>query len=361
MKPEGAGRLTLGAYRDLGGLHGAISRRVDLLLEEFREAEDAVDLNSALAPIFQAIARIDATGSATRWRTFRENLMATPSPTPRLVEMLIRERILLGEEVGGRATVTLAHEALLQEWPALKNWLDINREQIQRIQRHLLNLTLSNPEDKYVRGRAAEALGGMGPAAAEAVPALISALCDDSSYVRPKAALSLAQIGLAPENVVPALVRTLRDKKPHVREAAATALGQFGPAAAKAVSALINAFEDREKIVRLQAAVALGKIGPAAASAAPALTVLLDDEREILECAAGALERIGPAAGPALIKVLAEGNESARRRAAEGLEVIEPATPEVLSALNKALKDEERSVRDAATRALERLRRPRSA
>ena len=42
MKPEGAGRLTLGAYRDLGGLHGAISRRVDLLLEEFREAEDAV-------------------------------------------------------------------------------------------------------------------------------------------------------------------------------------------------------------------------------------------------------------------------------------------------------------------------------
>jgi hypothetical protein len=358
MKPEGAGRLTLGAYRDLGGLHGAISRRVDLLLEEFREAEDAVDLNSALAPIFQAIARIDATGSATRWRTFRENLMATPSPTPRLVEMLIRERILLGEEVGGRATVTLAHEALLQEWPALKNWLDINREQIQRIQRHLLNLTLSNPEDKYVRGRAAEALGGMGPAAAEAVPALISALCDDSSYVRPKAALSLAQIGLAPENVVPALVRTLRDKKPHVREAAATALGQFGPAAAKAVSALINAFEDREKIVRLQAAVALGKIGPAAASAAPALTVLLDDEREILECAAGALERIGPAAGPALIKVLAEGNEM---RAAEGLEVIEPATPEVLSALNKALKDEERSVRDAATRALERLRRPRSA
>ena len=35
----------------------------------------------------------------------------------------LSRRLLVAENAGGLATVTLAHDALLQEWPALRDWL----------------------------------------------------------------------------------------------------------------------------------------------------------------------------------------------------------------------------------------------
>lgn len=66
----------------------------------------------------------------------------------------------------------------------------------------------------------------MGPAAREAVPALIETLRDEneSAVVRQWAAWSLGQIGPDARGAVPALVEALGDASPNVREAAAEAL-----------------------------------------------------------------------------------------------------------------------------------------
>jgi hypothetical protein len=115
-------RFTLDAYRAMGGLRGAIGQRAGKLMAEFRDTEGA-ELDNALSHIFDNLVRVDA-GKAARQRAFRDELMAAPAPIPQLVEKLIYPgRLLVAENTGGRATVTLAHEALLQEWPALRDYL----------------------------------------------------------------------------------------------------------------------------------------------------------------------------------------------------------------------------------------------
>ena len=111
-------------------MRGAIARRTGALLEELRK-RGGVDVDAALPRVFHALVYVDAAGKAARQRTSRNELMAAPAPVPWLVEALIKERLLLAEDVGGRAVVTLAHEALLQEWPTLNEWLGHNRDRLR--------------------------------------------------------------------------------------------------------------------------------------------------------------------------------------------------------------------------------------
>ena len=131
-------------------------------------------------------------------------MMAGPQLIPRLIETLIQGRLLLVEEetdAGGRAVVTLAHEALIEEWPAAKNWLDRNRASMQRIGRLLLSLAAPQPKD---RRYAVGALAEIGSAATEAVPALlVTALGDFDTGVCRYAARAIEKIGQA---AMPALI-----------------------------------------------------------------------------------------------------------------------------------------------------------
>ncbi len=76
-----------------------------------------------------------------------------------------------------------------------------------------------------VRRYIADAFGGIGPAAAPAVPALIEMLeNDEDKQARFEAALALAQIGPASSDAVPALANALRDPDRYVRDNAIHAL-----------------------------------------------------------------------------------------------------------------------------------------
>jgi len=74
---------------------------------------------------------------------------------------------------------------------------------------------------------AARALGQLGPAAAEAVPALITALGDADAKVRHSAVLALGQLGPAAVRAVPALTAALQDPTQSVIEASKIALQQI--------------------------------------------------------------------------------------------------------------------------------------
>jgi HEAT repeat protein len=146
---------------------------------------------------------------------------------------------------------------------------------------------------RSVRRRAAEALGKMGPAAAEARPELLTALDDPSPWVRAAAADALGRIGGDAAQDVPALVALLTDGRLDPRRAAAEALAQYGADAAPAVDALAGALTDERLAMRIAAAKALAAIGPAAAPALPALTRLLDDEyAKARAAAAEAMEHV---------------------------------------------------------------------
>ena len=113
-----------------------------------------------------------------------------------------------------------------------------------------------------VRSFAAEGLGGYsGPAAVNAVAALVTALGDAEASVRWSAAAALGGIGPGAVDAVPALVTALGDAEQRVRSFAAGALGRIGPGAVDAVPALVTALGDEAR-VRSYAAAALGGIGP---------------------------------------------------------------------------------------------------
>ncbi|MFP4056175.1 MAG: HEAT repeat domain-containing protein [Candidatus Brocadiia bacterium] len=126
-------------------------------------------------------------------------------------------------------------------------------------------------QDVKARTEAARELAALGPAAAEAVPALLEALAKPWPGAEFEAAAKHALRAMG-EAGVRRLVAALDDPSAQIRYQAARALGLLGPPAADAVEPLIDTLEDdQDPGVRAAAAGALGAIGPAAAPALPAL------------------------------------------------------------------------------------------
>jgi len=225
----------------------------------------------------------------------------------------------------------------------------------RRVKYLIAGLALPGGADRI---RAAEALGGIGPTAADAVPALIDALRDDDSAVREYAASALGRMGPAAKEAVPAIAENLKDGADGARLMAAIALSEIGPVAANAVPALAETLKGEELALCRKAADALAQIGPAAV---PTLTEALkyphSDSRAL---AAHALGRIGPNAAhavPALVEALGDEASATRFAAAYALGRIGPAAAAAVPALIEALNDKEKGVRDRAGEALGQIGR----
>jgi hypothetical protein len=186
-----------------------------------------------------------------------------------------------------------------------------------------------------VRKFAAESLAKFGPAAKEAIPALIQTLRTEADFgIRLASASALAATGA---DAVPALTQVLVDGE--VREIerstygklypVVSALNKIGPAARAAVPALVRVLGDANNSVRETAAEALGAIGPDASSAVAALIAVLGDpDWTVRTNAARALGQIGRAAQvavPALQKAQEDTNQFVRKAAGEALANIQRA------------------------------------
>ena len=138
-------------------------------------------LDTVLPTLFSVLVHVDAAGTVTRRWAIRDELIAK-SPHQRLIETLIQGRLLqAGEDAGGRGTITVAHEALLTAWPALHEWVEAHRAQLQRFHRLLLSLA---SDDLLDRRYAVTALSDMVTVMPDAVPALTAALADADGDVR---------------------------------------------------------------------------------------------------------------------------------------------------------------------------------
>ncbi|MGL4555772.1 MAG: HEAT repeat domain-containing protein [Gemmataceae bacterium] len=132
-------------------------------------------------------------------------------------------------------------------------------------------------KETAVRRQAATDLSERGPEASSAAPALRKAMRDADAYVRRFSAQALGKIGPDAADVkatVSTLALAMNDTQPEVQLAAADALAWIGP---PALDALLSALKDPTKVpaVRKRAAQGLGRIGPAARGAVPALSELV--------------------------------------------------------------------------------------
>jgi len=209
----------------------------------------------------------------------------------------------------------------------------------------------SKSDDATTRQKAIIALGTMGAAAHEAVPAVAAALLKDTDPdVRNQAALALTKMVPASEVAVPALAQALTDEILKVRLNAAMALVRLGAKAKPAVPALLKALDDDKNddnvgtfhtTIQDLVALALGRATAGTEEAVPALTAYLERSADMDRCisAARALAEVGVnarSAEPQLRKLLKHHHSDVRKAAAEALEEIGATPPENKAPVTKA-------------------------
>ncbi|MCC7346069.1 MAG: hypothetical protein IT538_01615 [Variibacter sp.] len=129
----GAGRsdvLTFETYRSLGELKGAIAERAEQALAGLRERDP--EAAAALPRVLRALVTVSASGDAITSRPARLSSFPEGGPEARLIAAFSAAdaRLLVTSAQADGAELRLAHEALLENWPAA-------REQVQRDRRDL--------------------------------------------------------------------------------------------------------------------------------------------------------------------------------------------------------------------------------
>jgi len=167
---------------------------------------------------------------------------------------------------------------------------------------------------------AANALVEIGPAAEQAIPALMKSAASTNSDVRAFALYTLGRLALESKLVVPVLIKGLHDPDREVRFNAAFGLEALAFMGGDAKPAVPGA--------RASAATALGHIHSEPGVVVPALMEMLrDSDVQLHAFAATALGEFGnngkPAVAP-LIELLSEGNQDARKAATNALKAIDP-------------------------------------
>ena len=215
--------------------------------------------------------------------------------------------------------------------------------------------------DRRTRLRAASDVAKLGGDAKKAVPALITMLQDDDVSLQEAAATALGTIGPNAKDALAPLIEAL-DRDPEVRSAAIVAIAEIGAEAKPAAPALRGLLKKTDDRVVLQAAVALHALAEEDQACRIALTQLLESkEPRVRQGAArelGTYRQLATDSIPALLSVLKDHSARGyvREAAVQALGEISPADPEVKEALVAALKDNRRSVQEAAEAALKKIR-----
>ncbi len=139
-------------------------------------------------------------------------------------------------------------------------------------------LKLDLMPSELLNGEAAEGFRALGATASNAAPALVRIYDKDTSTDSKRyAVLALGGIGPAAASAVPSLLRGTTSTNDDLRWSVTWAFGQIHSQPELAVPALINLLRDTNSSVRREAAGALGNYGTNATAAVPVLAALLQD------------------------------------------------------------------------------------
>ncbi len=126
------GRLTRAAYRDIGGIAGALSARADRIFESTEPPG-----RHATKQVFLRLVTLGEGRQDTRRRVPRselDGLDVDREAIERAVDTFGRHRLLTfdREPSTREPTVEIAHEALLGAWGRLRTWIDDAREDLRQ-------------------------------------------------------------------------------------------------------------------------------------------------------------------------------------------------------------------------------------
>lgn len=116
------GVVTHRAYEELGQLSGSLARYAEEVWTGIAEGE-----REGARRLFLALVRISRDGRRSSRRAATEEQLGEQSWL--LAQRLVTTRIIVaGQDAEGRPTVELAHDALIDRWTQLRDWVDADRE-----------------------------------------------------------------------------------------------------------------------------------------------------------------------------------------------------------------------------------------
>jgi WD40 repeat protein/class 3 adenylate cyclase len=127
-------RLTLKGYADSGGVRGAIAYTAETVYQQLSPKEQSITRN-----IFLRLTELGEGTEDTRRRATISELISNPEETNQVravLNTLVDARLM----TTGEDTAEVAHEALIREWPRLRDWLTQDREGLI-LHRHLTEAT----------------------------------------------------------------------------------------------------------------------------------------------------------------------------------------------------------------------------
>lgn len=142
-----SGELGFDAFRQLGGVEGAIAQRAEQVVVRFDEAQKA-----ALERVMSLVVVIAAneetvTSRRAPWSALRGEAER------RVVDALVESRLFVSELLGEVPGFGIAHEAILRRWPRMREWIEVHKSAL------LEHARLANQAARWVReGRSAELL-----------------------------------------------------------------------------------------------------------------------------------------------------------------------------------------------------------
>jgi tetratricopeptide (TPR) repeat protein len=141
------GELGFDAFRQVGGVEGAIAQRAEQVVGRFSAAQKAalervMSLLVVIAPNEETVTSRRAPWSALRGEAERQ-----------VVDALVDSRLFVSELLGDVPGFGIAHEAILRRWPRMREWIEVHKSAL------LEHARLANQTARWVReGRSAELL-----------------------------------------------------------------------------------------------------------------------------------------------------------------------------------------------------------
>jgi hypothetical protein len=140
------GQITTEAYEWSGGVIGALRTQADRTARELAKSGYA----ELVVPTLTQLATVTEEGEPTRRRVQRD--MLTPAED-QVIQAFINARLLVSRGEQGQAVVEVAHEALLRQWPPLRQAIEVRRDEIRlraELERWVRDWERSGRQDSYL-------------------------------------------------------------------------------------------------------------------------------------------------------------------------------------------------------------------
>ena len=141
----GGNQLTFRQYDALGGLEGAIATSADEVIESLPP-----ETRAALPRVLRAVTTTMGEGEAPVARSVRLDTFPADSAARAVVDAMVTARLLVASSEAEKATVRIAHEALITRWGRAKDQLAADRRDLE---------TRALVERQYTRWQQAPAAG----------------------------------------------------------------------------------------------------------------------------------------------------------------------------------------------------------